>query len=506
MKKKIRILHLEDDPFDHEIIKNIIKGSTDFESEIIWVSTKNDFVKEVKNKFYDIILADYKLPAFDGLSALKISKKIIPEVPFVFVSGAIGEEMAIESLKAGAKDYVVKNGYKRLNPSIKRAIIETEEKIKRKNAEKSLRESQNKLKMLFDSSPEGIFTINFKGKLIEANQSFINMMKYTEIEVKGIHFSKFIPEEFQNFENDVIEYIKENGYGMFEKEFINKDGVKFPVSVVNWLIYDKQGRPKEIGGFVRDNTEKKQLEKERQLHQEMSNQLERVTSLSHLSSAITHEIKQPLQSIKVLVDSILYLNKKGKNLTYEEVLNDLRNISDRVDRINNIINSIRSLIKTPNKLEIKDINIIRQIYDSIEYFKDKLKSHKIELMLDFSDNELNAIASEIQFQQVIINLIDNAIIALEKSNKKNKKIIIQAREKDNFVIVKIIDNGIGINIENIEKIFEAFFTLSERNDKMGIGMGLYIVNNIIKCFGGKIEVENNKQGGCSFIITLRKKT
>lgn len=504
MKKKIRILHLEDDPLDQEIIKNILKGSTDFESEIICVSTRNDYIKELKNKFFDIILADYKLPSFDGLSALKISKKILPEVPFVFVSGAIGEEMAIESLKAGAKDYVVKNGYKRLIPSVNRAIVEAEEKLKRINAEKSLRESRNKLKMLFDSSPEGIFTINFKGKLIEANQAFINMMKYTETELKGIHFSKFIPGQFNNSEIDIIENVKEDGYGIFEKEFINKEGVKFPVSVINWLIYDKLGRPKEIGGFVRDNTEKKQLEKERHLHQEMSNQLERVTSLSHLSSAITHEIKQPLQSIKVLVDSILYLNKKGTNLTYDEVLNDLKSISDRVDRINNIINSIRSLIKTPNKLEIKEIDIIKQIYDSIEYLKDKLKDHDINLILDLSHDGLNAIASEIQFQQVIINIVDNAIIALDKSDKRNKKIIIQVRENDNFVIVKITDNGMGIKNEYIDKIFEAFYTFSDRNDRMG--MGLFIVNNIIKCFGGKIEVENNNEGGSSFIITLRKKT
>ncbi len=503
MKKQIRILHLEDDPLDQQIIQDILTKAEDFECKIKWVLTKNNFIKEIKKKSFDIILADYKLPSFDGLSALKIARKNVPDIPFVFVSGAIGEEMAIEALKAGAKDYVVKNGYKRLIPSVKRAIIEAEEITKRKKAEESLRESQNKLKVLFDSSPAGIYTITFDGILIEANQAFSNMMEYKNEELIDINISKLFTKEFQEIKDDIIKYIKENGYGIFEKECKKKDGTIFPVSIINWLVYDKQGKPKEIGGFIRDITEKKQLEKEKQLHEEMTNQLERVTSLSHLSSAITHEIKQPLQSIKVISDSILYLNNKGKKISYNEVLNDLRDISDRVDRINNIINSIRALIKAPNMLEIKEIEIIKQVKESVKFFKEKLKNHNIEFELNHSEKKLYAIASEIQLQQVIINLVDNAVFALDKSNKKNKKITIQVDENDDFIIIEVIDNGIGIKEENISKIFKAFHTFSERIDR--IGMGLYIVNNIIKCFGGKIEVENNNQKGASFIIFLRKK-
>ena len=503
MKKNIRVLHLEDDPLDQEIVKNILTESEDFNYEVECVLTKENYIKKLEKKSFDIILADYKLPSFDGLSALKIAREKYPEIPFVFISGAIGEEMAIETLKAGAKDYVIKDNYKRLIPSMKRAIIETQERLRRKQAEESLRESKNKLSMLFDSSPEGIYTITLNGKILEANKTFINMMQYSKEEIKGIEFLKFISREFHRYLENMMKFLREKKYVAFEIECIKKDQTKFPVSIINWLIYDKQGNPKEIGGFIRDITEKKQLEKEKRIREEMSNQLERVTSLSHLSSVITHEIKQPLQSIKVIADSILYLNKKGKELSYKEMLSDLSHISDRVDRINNIINSIKSLIKAPNLLEIKNIDIIKQIRNSIKFLKEKLKNHQIKIKFDFSNNVLNAVASEIQFQQVIINLVDNAIFALDKINKKNKKIIIKAKQNDNFVIINVIDNGIGIKEENIDRIFNAFYTFSEKNDRMG--MGLYIVNNIIKCFGGRIEVKNNKHGGASFIIILNKK-
>ena len=296
MKKNIRVLHLEDDPMDQEIVKNILTKSEDFKCEIECVLTKDNFVKKLEKNSFDIILADYKLPSFDGLSALKIARRNCPDIPFVFISGAIGEEMAIETLKAGARDYVIKDNYKRLIPSIKRAIIETQERLRRKEAEESLRESQNKLSMLFDSSPEGIYTITLDGKLIEANKTFIDMMQYSKEEIKGMEFLKFISKEFHEYQENMIKFVKEKKSSSFESECIKKDGTKFPVSIVTWLICDKQGKPKEIGGFIRDITEKKQLEKEKREHEEMSNQLERVTSLSHLSSVITHEIKQPLQS------------------------------------------------------------------------------------------------------------------------------------------------------------------------------------------------------------------
>jgi len=116
----LRILDLEDDPLDTELIQaNLAEGG--IACEIIRVETRTDFEAALENGVFDLVLSDYSLPSFDGLSALKLAKEIRPEVPFVLVSGAIGEERAIEVLKSGATDYVLKQRLERLVPAVRRA-------------------------------------------------------------------------------------------------------------------------------------------------------------------------------------------------------------------------------------------------------------------------------------------------------------------------------------------------------------------------------------------------
>jgi PAS domain S-box-containing protein len=497
---KIKILHLEDDKLDFEHISGILNKELN-NIKIIWVYNKENFNKSLKKDEFDIILADYKIPGFTGLEALEITRKTRPEIPFVFVSGAIGEDKAIEALKAGAKDYVVKNGYKRLIPAIKRAIDEAKEITKRKEAEKALKESEKRLKMIFDTSPIGIITLNKDGDFFEVNKSFLEMLLNTREELLEMNYRQIVNDNNFNYEN----FIKE----LFEKEtltldieFIKKDSSILPASVTAWVIYDSKSSNYKIAAVIKDLTEHKELENQKRIHDVMVNQLERVTSLSHLSSAITHEIKQPLQSIKVIADSILYLNSKNKQLTYEEILEDTANISERVDRINNIINSIKALINTPDKLDIKSINIVKQINEAIKLYREKLKAHKIKLLFEYEANDIFALASELQLQQVMINLIENSITALNKVEREDKKIIIDILIEDDLVIIKLSDNGTGIGDNFKNKIFDAFFSLSNKTERMG--MGLFIVSNIVKCFNAIISVEDNEYSGATFVIKLKK--
>lgn len=147
--KKFSVLYLEDNPFDVELVKNIL-NKEGFEYEMIVVDRKNDLIKSLKKNKFDIILADYSLPSFNGLEVLNIVKEKNTFIPFVFVSGEIGEEIAIESLKMGATDYVLKSQMKRLGSSIVRALNESEEVKKRKFAENKAIESYEKLRKVFD--------------------------------------------------------------------------------------------------------------------------------------------------------------------------------------------------------------------------------------------------------------------------------------------------------------------------------------------------------------------
>src|ERR687890_2430720 len=134
--KALRVLNLEDNPLETQLVHTTLKGGG-VKCEIFRVQTRADFVAALECDEFDLILADYPLPAFDGLSALKVAQEIRPEAPFILVSGAFGEERAIEALKSGATDYVLKQRMERLVPAVQRALREAEERTKRKRAEEA---------------------------------------------------------------------------------------------------------------------------------------------------------------------------------------------------------------------------------------------------------------------------------------------------------------------------------------------------------------------------------
>ena len=135
--KALRILNLEDSPLDAELLHATLTDGG-VECEILRVQTRADFAAALESGDFDLVLADYSLPSFDGLSALKVAQEIGPEIPFVLVSGAVGEEVAIEALKSGATDYVLKQRLERLVPAVRRALREAEERSERKRAEETL--------------------------------------------------------------------------------------------------------------------------------------------------------------------------------------------------------------------------------------------------------------------------------------------------------------------------------------------------------------------------------
>ena len=141
MTSPLRVLLLEDNAHDAELIEELLEADH-FVCEVTRVQTRAEFVAGLENAGIDIILADYKLPSFDGLSALKLAFDARPDLPFIFVSGSLGEEVAIEAIKIGATDYVVKSRLSRLAPAVQRALRESRERAERKKAEQAFRRSE----------------------------------------------------------------------------------------------------------------------------------------------------------------------------------------------------------------------------------------------------------------------------------------------------------------------------------------------------------------------------
>ena len=175
---------LEDVPTDAELMEDeLAESGFTFVSKR--VATKTSFIKSCTEFFPDVILSDYSLPSFDGLSAMKIALEKCPDIPFIFVSGALGEETAIDLLKKGATDYVLKNKLSRLGPAVSRALHEVEEKIERRHAEKALEESEVKYRTIFENTGTATIIVDEDATIVLANWGCERLFGYLRSEIEG---------------------------------------------------------------------------------------------------------------------------------------------------------------------------------------------------------------------------------------------------------------------------------------------------------------------------------
>lgn len=161
-KPSLRVLYLEDSPADRELVEELLRAE-ELASNFVMVENREEFEEAVASGRIDLILSDYSLPSFDGLAALSIAREKCPQVPFILLSGVMGEERAVESLKQGAVDYVLKQRIERLVPSIRRAIREVGEREKRVEAEEQLRVSEEQLRQITDNVSDLIIQLDLNG-------------------------------------------------------------------------------------------------------------------------------------------------------------------------------------------------------------------------------------------------------------------------------------------------------------------------------------------------------
>lgn len=192
MKADLRILNLEDDPADAELNQAMLAARWP-ECDFTRVGTREEFVAALAAGGFDLILSDYTIPGFDGRQALQLAREKCPEVPFIFVSGTIGEDTAIEALKNGATDYVLKHRPIRLIPAVDRALLEVKERAELRRAEHAMRQSEYKYRELFESLSDGAFLADEEtGKIIDTNRKAEKMLGCHRSEILGRKQNEFL--------------------------------------------------------------------------------------------------------------------------------------------------------------------------------------------------------------------------------------------------------------------------------------------------------------------------
>ena len=263
IRTTLNILSLEDSPYDFEIIRGFLIDAG-IDAAMDRVDREPDFISSLHKQKYDIILADYNLPDYDAVSALKKSKEIVPDIPFIVVSGSIGEEKAIELIKQGAVDYVLKDKPDKLAYAVTRALEEAKEKEARILAEKEAKESEAKYRALYENSINGIFRSAPDGHLLEVNPAYAHMFGYNSpaeiiAAINNVGAQLYLyPEQ----RKEVIDILAANGE-MEPREFeaVRRDGTPFWVLIAVAEVIDANGNLLYYEGTNMDITMRKRTEK-----------------------------------------------------------------------------------------------------------------------------------------------------------------------------------------------------------------------------------------------------
>ncbi len=262
----IKILHLEDNRSDSLLVQLWLKKEN-LDFEYFFTDNESGFRSFLMNQDIDIILSDYNLPGYSGSDALLLVKNYYPHIPFVFVSGAMGEETAIESLLNGAIDYVLKNKLERLGSAIKRALRESRLQQEYKKAIDTLRQKEEQYRTLVEGMNEGIMLVDLNDKIVFVNQQTCNITGYTAGDLIGKNCSETLYDPISKKINQEKILLRKKGIkDIYEIELLRKDHKKIWIRISGSPVYDTSGDYSgSIGVFENIDNRKKAEEELRKL-------------------------------------------------------------------------------------------------------------------------------------------------------------------------------------------------------------------------------------------------
>lgn len=263
VKEKLKILILEDNANDAELMERAL-GNAGISFTSVRADTRGGFEAALDDFHPDLILSDYSLPAYNGQAALDYVKQNSPDTPVIMVTGALGEEAAVELLKAGAKDYILKDRIARLPFAIERVLADAENAKLRRESEMRLRVSEERFRSTLQYAPVGIGVAAPDGRFIEVNQSFCKLLGYTRDELLQLGASDITHPDDRAQTRDYTEKMLagEINSAQLEQLLLRKGGQPVWVQVTVSLLRDSAGTPLNFIGQIEDITERKRSQEE----------------------------------------------------------------------------------------------------------------------------------------------------------------------------------------------------------------------------------------------------
>jgi two-component system cell cycle sensor histidine kinase/response regulator CckA len=550
--KPISILLLEDDPLDAALCQRKLEGAS-LPFTITSVGSADDFKLEVGARPYDVILGDYRLPNWTGLDAVRWLRSSGYSVPFILVTGTLGDELAVECMKEGVTDYILKDKMERLPFALMRAVEESRMRAQRDQGEQVLREAEHNLSQskydlgrsehdlgqseynlsqserdlsrseykltqsennlshseielhkserqfasIIHGAPYGIFRSDDKGRILMANPALIKMLGYgSEAEVLKLNLEDDVYVDAADRRDILGKLDGENKFGRAEVKWRHKSGKIISVKLDGWRLETKAGGTAVYKAFAQDITEQKMMEQ--QFHQ-----AQKMEAIGRLAGGVAHDFNNLLMIIRGCAELLDYHKADPQKIRgYIKQINDATSIAASV--VQQLMAFSRK--QAPEKSALDFNAVLRDLRNMLP----RLLGEDIQIVFTPGQTLARVCADRAQFEQIILNLAVNARDAMPAGGKlafATSNVILTTPQlesggielpRGSYVLLSVTDSGTGMDQEVRSHIFEPFFTTKERGK--GTGLGLATVYGIVKENRGFITVDSSPDQGTAFKI------
>jgi two-component system, cell cycle sensor histidine kinase and response regulator CckA len=490
----LNVLLADDSEVDAELtVRELSRAGFD----VSWrrVDTAVDMTAALNEQRWDLVLSDFRMPRFSGLEALSLVQSTLQDVPFILVSGAVGQDVAVDMMRAGAHDYVAKDRLFRLAPAVIRELREAETRRAHRRAEQELR----KMAMVVEQIPSVVVITDLDGNIEYVNPRFTELTGYTRDEMQGrnprILKSGITPDEQYR---ELWDTVAAGGEwrGTFHQR--RKDGTTFDEEAVIRPMRDRQGRITHYFKLGEDVTAKHALEQQ-------FRQAQKMEAVGRLAGGVAHDFNNLLTVISGFTEMAL------SGLTDDDPLREsLEQVALAGERGAALT---RQLLAFSRKQALERAPfILSKAVREAESMVRRLVGEHVSIELRAPDLERGAILAEPgQIEQLLMNLVVNARDAMPTGGRLTITTACVTFDADTaghhvnvrpgpYALLRVADTGHGMSAEIMSKIFEPFFTT--KGVGKGSGLGLSTVYAIVDQLGGTIEVVSNPGHGARFDIYL----